>query len=198
MYQNGLEVRKDGSTRDIIGLEFNYKTRSYRDEINHLYKTSRQAKTDYQLAVIDGDNFLINKNKNKRSRLNQLVELAYKNKDQYELRLRDKVRREYYNDGVDVKYISRKKNGEIYNEEIIHYKMLFRSTGKAKKGSCVFIRTELYEVAHNFLYMGITLPDKNAMIVEISAYAPMVASGIVGYAKINPKNILILTVINIV
>ena len=30
---HGLNVSKDGSTRDIIGLEFNYGTRSYSKEI---------------------------------------------------------------------------------------------------------------------------------------------------------------------
>ena len=70
--------------------------------------------------------------------------------------------------------------------------MLFRSTGKAKKGSCMFIREELYEKARDFIYMGIKLPEENAPIVEISAYAPLISSGIVGKVKINPKNILIL------
>lgn len=40
--------------------------------------------------------------------------------------------------------------------------------------------------------MGIKLPKSNAPIVEISAYAPLVSSAIVGKVKINPKNILIL------
>lgn len=70
--------------------------------------------------------------------------------------------------------------------------MLFRSTGKAKKGSCMFICDRLYSAARNFLYMGIRLPKKNAKIVEISAYAPLVSSGIVGRVRINPENILVL------
>jgi hypothetical protein len=40
--------------------------------------------------------------------------------------------------------------------------------------------------------MGIKLPEKNAPIVEASAYVPLISSGIVGRVKINPKNILIL------
>ena len=40
--------------------------------------------------------------------------------------------------------------------------------------------------------MGIRLPKHNAPLVEISAYAPLVTSTIVGKIKINPKNILIL------
>jgi hypothetical protein len=68
--------------------------------------------------------------------------------------------------------------------------MLFRSTGKAKKGTCMFIRDKLYKKARNFLYMGIEPSDDNPMIVELSAYAPLVSSGIVGRIKINPKNII--------
>ena len=70
--------------------------------------------------------------------------------------------------------------------------MLYRSTGKAKKGSCMFICDRLYKKARKFLYMGIRLPKHNAPLVEISAYAPLVTSTIVGKIKINPKNILIL------
>ena len=70
--------------------------------------------------------------------------------------------------------------------------MLYRSTGKAKKGSCMFIRDRLYNKAKNFLYMGIKIPKNNAPIVEVSAYAPLVSSTIIDTIKINPANILIL------
>ena len=56
----------------------------------------------------------------------------------------------------------------------------------------MFICDRLYKKAIKFLYMGIKLPKKNSPIVEISAYAPLISSAIVGKAKINPKNILIL------
>ena len=40
--------------------------------------------------------------------------------------------------------------------------------------------------------MGIELPEHNAPIVEIGAYASLVGSGIVNRIKIDPKNILVL------
>ena len=40
--------------------------------------------------------------------------------------------------------------------------------------------------------MGIQLPENHAPLVEISAYAPLIASTIVGKIQIDPKNILIL------
>lgn len=56
----------------------------------------------------------------------------------------------------------------------------------------MFIRDKLYDRASAYLRMGIQLQDENPMIVEISAYAPLSSSGIVGTVRINPKNILIL------
>ena len=56
----------------------------------------------------------------------------------------------------------------------------------------MFICDRLYERARKFLYMGITQNPDDPMIVEISAYAPLVSSSIVDRVRINPNNILIL------
>ena len=189
---NGLTTWKDESTRDIICLEFNYGTRSYLQEMDHLRKVANSAQKEYKRARMRNDKYLIDKAKNKIEKINELLIFAKKNKRKYIALSKKELRRKLYNDGISVKYISKKRTGEIVKEENIHYKMLFRSTGKAKKGSCMFICDNLYEKARNYLYMGIELPDENAKIVEISAYAPLVSSGIIGRVKINPKNILVL------
>ena len=192
LQDNGLTTWKDESTRDIICLEFNYGSRTYRQELNHLYKVALSARKEYKRAKSKKDEFLIRKSKEKCDKITELLEQARKNKNKYQSLSKEELRKKFYNDGVDVEYIFRKRNGEIRKRETLHYKMLYRSTGKAKKGSCMFVVDKLYEKAKNFLYMGITLPEVNPMIVEISAYAPLVSSGIVGRVKINPKNILIL------
>ena len=192
LQDNGLTTWKDESTRDIICLEFNYGSRTYRQELNHLYKVALSARKEYKRAKSKKDAFLIRKSKEKCNKITELLWQARKNKNKYQSLSKEELRKKFYNDGVDVEYIFRKRNGEIRKRETLHYKMLYRSTGKAKKGSCMFIVDKLYEKAKNFLYMGITLPEVNPMIVEISAYAPLVSSGIVGRVKINPKNILIL------
>lgn len=192
LQDNGLTTWKDESTRDIICLEFNYGSRTYRQELNHLYKVALSARKEYKRAKSKKDEFLIRKSKEKCDKITELLEQARKNKNKYQSLSKEELRKKFYNDGVDVEYIFRKRNGEIRKRETLHYKMLYRSTGKAKKGSCMFIIDKLYEKAKNFLYMGITLPEVNPMIVEISAYAPLVSSGIVGRVKINPNNILIL------
>lgn len=189
--ENGLKIWKDESTRDIICLEFNFGSRSYKKELTHLRKVASSARKDYKIANVRGDKYLMDKAKNKRDKITELLDSAHNNKDNYKALTNDELRTLYYNDGVDVEYVTRDRNGNIKKRETIHYKMLFRSTGKAKKGSCMFICDKLYKKAKNFLYMGIN-PDENPMIVELSAYAPLVASGIVGKIKINPKNILVL------
>ncbi len=188
---NGLRTWKDESTRDIICLEFNYGSRSYKKELTHLRKVASDARKDYRIANVRGDKYLMVKAINKRNKITGLLDDAHNNKNNYKALTNEELRTLYYNNGVDVEYITRDRNGNIKKREIIHYKMLFRSTGKAKKGSCMFIRDKLYKKAKDFLYMGID-PNKNPMIVELSAYAPLVASGIVGKIKINPKNILVL------
>lgn len=190
--ENGLRIWKEDSTRDIVCLEFNFGSRSYEDEISHLNKIAKNARLEYKIAKSNGYKTQIQKKRNKRNRIANLFQEAQKNQEKYEKHTKEEIRQIFYNNGINIEYISRKRNGKITKRETIHYKMLYRSTGKAKKGSCMFICDRLYKRAINFLYMGIKLPKNNAPIVEISAYAPLISSAIVGKIKINPKNILIL------
>lgn len=192
LVENGLNVWKEESTRDIICLEFNFGSRSYYGEMAHLNKISNKSVYEYKRAKVLNDEFLLKKAEKKKTKIKELVETAYKNKNVYKELTVDELRKLYYNNGVDITYITYGKNGIEKKRETIHYNMLFRSPGKAKKGSCIFICDRLYDIAKKFLYMGYTLPDKNAPIVEISAYISLVASGIENKIKINPKNILIL------
>ena len=190
--KNGLNNWKDESTRDIICLEFNYGSRSYSEEKSHLLKVLNDARKEFRIAFFKKDSFLMEKALKKRKKISELMRISYKNKRKYRKLSKEEIRTLFYNNGVSVKYEMKNRNGVVKKTEVIHYKMLYRSTGKAKKGSCMFIRDELYDVAKNFLYMGITLPENNAPIVEASAYIPLISSGIVGRIKINPRNILIL------
>ena len=42
--QNGLQLYKDDFTRDIICLEFNYSTKSFQQEMQHLIKLAKSTK----------------------------------------------------------------------------------------------------------------------------------------------------------
>lgn len=175
LLENGLNVWKGDSTRDLVAISFGYGSRSYEQEIGHLNKLLKEADSD-----------------ERRVKIQQLISTAENNKDKYIKISKQDLRRKFYTEGVDITYKTHNKSGEIIKTETIHYKMLYRTPGKAKKGDCVFIADYLYEKAHNFLYMGLRLPYDNAPIVEIGAYSSLVTSSIVGRIKIEPENIVIL------
>ena len=184
MVAHGLDVYKGESTRDIICITFKYGSRTYEEEIAHLNKRIKTHEKDNKLTE--------EQKQQKIDFLNTLREKAIENKDKYIKYTKDQLRILYYTQGVDIFYNVYSKRGKIIDTQKIHYKMLYRSTGKAKVGSCMFIREELYETARDYLYMGIQLPEKNAPIVEIGAYSSLVASSIVGKVQIDPKDVLIL------
>ena len=176
LVENGLSVWKEESTRDIICIEFGYGTKNYADTIKRL---------DKALAKVEGE-------ESKIAYLEEMKKQVTANKDHCKRISKQELRTLFYTEGVDITYYTHNKKGEVTNEETIHYKMLYRTPGKAKKGTCMFIREELYTMAHKFLYMGITLPKKNSPIVEMGAYSSLITSGIVGYCQIKPEQILVL------
>lgn len=158
----GLRVSKRDSTRQIIGVTFEYGTRSYEEELNHLNQLIAERGETEKLVY-----------------LRQKCEECKKNYEHYSPA---EVREKFYVEGFNINY----------GNETISYKMLYRSSAKAKKGLCMFVDKRLYDKAHDFLWMGIKLPKKNAPVVEISAYAALVTSTIVDKIQINPDDVLIL------
>ena len=84
----------------------------------------------------------------------------------------------FYKNGVTYTFEKKNRKGEIVERIPVHFKMLMRSTGKAKDGECVFIRDDLHHKAINFLTMGLydlmdkqfDDPEKVFKLVELSAY----------------------------
>lgn len=173
LLKNGLNVWNSESTRDIIGVDFKYGSRSYDMEVKHLQK-------------------LLNEESITQEKFQELFNRVNSNRDKYHRITRDDLRVLYYNDGVSVTYNTYNRKGHVIKRETIHYKMLFRSPGKAKKGVCMFIRDSLYDDTINFMRMGIQMQDTNAPIVEMGAYSSLIASGIVGRVKIEPENVLVI------
>ena len=88
-----------------------------------------------------------------------------------------------------------KESGRIiYEKKPIIYRRLMRSPGKAKEGDCIFVRKELYDIAIKYITMSLCdhMPDKNAKIVELSAYDTLVTATAIGYINIPLDKILIL------
>lgn len=167
--QHGLTVVGE-STRDVVGINYDYGTRSYDEEYQHLEKLIYEC-TDEE----------------KREKLLKIQQETAQNKQKYVKLNADELRLDQYVNGLDITYTNHNKTTIT-----IHYKMLYRSPGKAKKGTCMFIREELYDAARDFLYMGIKLPEENTPIVEIGAYSSLVTSTIVGHLQIDPEDVLIL------
>lgn len=174
---NGLK-EINGSTRDIIGINFEYGSKSY-EEMKKI--TEKKEKEFRKSGDIEKANFFKRK-----------LEEIDRYKDSFDKQSKDELRIKYYTDGVDIEYPTYYKDGRLKKKDIIHYVMLYRSTGKAKEGSCVFINKKLYKRAIDFLYMGYKMPKKNSPIVEMSAYSSLICSTIVDTVNINPRNILIL------
>ena len=173
--ENGLSIWKEESTRDVICLEFNFGVPSYEEELKKLDKKVKKSETNEQKDIYS-----------------KLKEKCTSNKDKYKKISKQELRIKYYTEGVIIPYRTYNKKGKLIDEEIVTYKMLYRTPGKAKKGTCMFIREELYDVAHEYLYMGIKLPKKNSPIIQAGAYSSLITSSIIGKVKIEPEQILIL------
>lgn len=176
LLDNGL-IAENGWTRDICCIEFDYGSRSYEEELKHINSLINQTDR-YSSEKIDY--------------FKSLKYQAENNKDLFDKKSADEIREIFYQQGVEIRHDVRNKKDKIIKKENVHYKMLYRSTGKAKQGSCMFICDRLYDKALNFIRMGLQLPQNNAPIVEISAYSSLIASSIIDTIRINPKNILIL------
>lgn len=177
MLKNGMSVWKDESTRDFICLDFDFGLRSYEEEKEHLGKLSKKAETDEE-----------------KKRLSELTIAVDDKKGLYRKCSKDELREIFYKNGISVHYNTHDKDGNIINSQEIKYKMLYRNSSKAKLGQVVFVNEMLYDKAYDWLTMGLgsLMPRKKAKIVEMSAYAPLTTSTIVGTLKIPTENILIL------
>lgn len=174
LMDNGLTVWKGESTRDIICIQFDYGTKDYDTTISKLQ------------GIIDKSD-----NDDLKKHINELIDNVTANKDKCKNISKQELRTMFYVNGIDITYRTHNRSGKVINEETIHYKMLYRTPGKAKKGTCMFINADLYDKAHEFLYMGIELPAENSPIVEIGAYASLITSSIVGKVQIKPEEMLI-------
>ena len=177
LMDNGLKVN-NGWTRDIICIEFDYGSRSYEEEIKHLDKCIKSAECEGNIDKVEC--------------LKSFKTQAELKKDLFSKKSADEIREIFYTKGVEIRHDIQRKNGKITKQEFVHYNMLYRSTGKAKDGSCMFICDRLYKKALNFIRMGIKMPKNNAPIVEMGAYSSLIASSIIDTIHIDPKNILIL------
>lgn len=177
LLNNGMNVWKDKNTRDIICLDFDFGSRTFEAELEHINK------------LIENNN-----DKIKLFRLKEIKDNIIKNKNNYIEKSSEEIRELFYKNGVSVEYLTRNKKGEIIKRDVVKYKMLYRTSAKAKLGQVCFINENLYDISYDWLTMGIgsKMPFEDAKIVEMSAYAPLTTSTIVDDIYIPVEDILIL------
>lgn len=175
--KNGLDVWRGESTRDIICLDFDFGSRSYEEEVQHLKNILSSCSDEKS-----------------RLRINEVLADVEKNKKSYVKRSKEEIRELFYEKGVSVTYNKKDKHGDIISSDVINYKMLYRNSSKAKLGQVMFINEKLYDTAYDWLTMGLgkKMPYDNAKIVEMSAYAPLTTSTIINALHIPVEDILIL------
>lgn len=174
---HGMSSYKGESTRDIICLDFDFGSRSFEEERDHLKKLIQ--------AEVSKDQ----PNPDKVKSLEDLLATIEHNKDKYRKMSKEEIRELFYRDGVDVEYKTQSGGSKV-----IHYRMLYRNASKAKLGQVMFIKERLWARAMDWLTMGLyrKMPNENAKIVELSAYAPLTTSTIVDTIHIPVEDILIL------
>lgn len=103
------------------------------------------------------------------------------------------LRIDNYENGATVTWTYKKKDGTDEKPKPISYRMLMRSTGKAKDGDCIFIREDLHKSAINYITMELyeKMPENNAKIVELSAYSTLITATAIDYIKIPLDNIFV-------
>ena len=133
LQRNGLNIyrgkkdenkkSKNESTRDIVCLDFDFGSRSYDDELKRLVK------------LLDED-----LSEDSKDRIRNTIKKVESNKNLYSEKKRGEIRDLFYNDGVDITYKTKNKDGSVKSEQTIHYNMLFRTSAKAKAGQVIFIK----------------------------------------------------------
>lgn len=177
MRDHGLNVYKDESTRDIVCLSFEFGSKSFEEEVKRLNKAIEKATDDKT-----------------KERYQKVLDRASERKDKYRPVDRNRLREIIYQDGIDIKYVDKAPKKGTTKETIIHYKYLYRTPAKAKLGQAMFINEKLYEVAIDWLTMGLykLMPEHNANIVELAAYSPLTTSSIIDKIHIPVEDIVIL------
>ena len=168
LLKNGLIIKKDGTTNDIVSLDFSRGTLSTEARINWFRERGDNSK-HYAELLEHGE------------RLNTSTTTSAENVESIS---KEDLRRDVYENGFRLY----KSNGDCTT-----YKRLYRSAGLAKKGKCIFIKERLYDKVHDFMKMHLKdIENENIKLVEMETYMSLITSKNDDKIQIDPNNILIL------
>ena len=113
LQRNGLNIyrgkkdenkkSKNESTRDIVCLDFDFGSRSYDDELKRLVKLLGEDLSE-----------------DSKDRIRNTIKKVESNKNLYSEKKRGEIRDLFYNDGVDITYKTKNKDGSVKSEKTIH------------------------------------------------------------------------------
>ena len=185
--ENGLKVNRQGFTRDVICLQFDSGSDSYKMALDRINKAVAKNRLERKKAKASGHKLQIEKAERSKRVISERKRFIESHKEVFNRKSANELREHYYVNGLEIQYPI---GGGKWKS--IQYRMLYRTPGKAKKGTVMFIRAGLWKKAHDFLWMGLKLKRKNAPIVEIGAYSSLVTSTIEDRIHIDPSQILVL------
>ncbi|MBS7360413.1 MAG: hypothetical protein KIG53_07395, partial [Oscillospiraceae bacterium] len=97
------EFSKDESTRDVVCLDFDFGSRSFDDEFSRLSKLLDEDMSDAS-----------------KDRIENALRKVQERKHLYSAKKRGEIREKFYNEGVDITYKTKNKDGTIKKQQTIH------------------------------------------------------------------------------
>ena len=130
LLKHGLIVKKDGTTKDIISVDYSRGTKSTEQRIAWFRKSENPKMLEYADKLENG------------KRLNDILDTSVVG---LETIPKAEIREKTYEKGLLI-------YDKIGNVHV--YRRLYRSAGLAKKGKCIFIKERLYKIVRNYMRMN--------------------------------------------
>ena len=169
LLKHGLIVKKDGTTNDIISVDYSRGTKSTEQRIAWFRKSENPKMLEYADKLENGE------------RLNDVLDTSVVG---LETIPKAEIREKTYEKGL----LIYDKKGNVHV-----YRRLYRSAGLAKKGKCIFIKDRLYKIVRNYMRMNAKdIENEFIPLVELEAYMSLISSKNESSIQIDPKSILVL------
>ncbi|MDF2884965.1 MAG: hypothetical protein K0R54_5536 [Clostridiaceae bacterium] len=184
----GLKIKNE-KTDDIIALEFEYGFIKNEDKakVKEWKKQRSQLKAKLKKATDEKE----------LERINAELDKVIENIKISEMTV-DQVRDKLYKDGFHLDFYKKQRGIKDENgkpiwiiDKTINYKFWFRTPSKSRVGDVVFINSKLLDNIRAWQRMGLNLPEKNAKVIEMSAYMSLTSSHIESSVIIDPSRILV-------
>lgn len=177
---------------DIICVDFNY---SINNEITEEDTLKINAVKKYIKNCINiKEKEIRDKIKKEKDKLKKSAYTTYLKNYKYITKSNNnkyikEIKREYIKSTAELRE-ELYKNGFTIGDK--HYVRLFRSSGSARVGKCLFVNEEYYDSLIKWIYAGIDVEGQEIDLAGFESYISLVASGSIGRFKLNTNNILLI------